>query len=65
MFGGCPYFLNKALDRVHSKQLRNYDPAKRNNDTQHSSSLPVSLQKHWSTYSLTYHYRNIYKPKGS
>ena len=27
MFGGCPYFLNKALDKVYSKQLRSYDPA--------------------------------------
>ena len=30
MFGGCPYFLNKALDKVYSKQLRNYDPDKKN-----------------------------------
>ena len=29
MFGGCPYFLNKVLDKVYSKQLRNYDPGNR------------------------------------
>ena len=27
MFGGCPSFLNKVLDKVYSKQLRSYDPA--------------------------------------
>ena len=27
MFGGCPSFLNNALDKVNSKQLRKYDPA--------------------------------------
>ena len=26
--GGCPYFLNKALDKVFSKQLRIYNPTK-------------------------------------
>ena len=30
MFGGCPYFLNKALDKAYSKQLRKYDPDKKN-----------------------------------
>ena len=25
MFGGCPYFLNKTLDKVYSKLLRRYD----------------------------------------
>ena len=29
MFGGCPSFLNKVLDKVHSKRLRSYDPANR------------------------------------
>ena len=29
MFNGCPYFLNKALDKVNSKQLRSYDPGNR------------------------------------
>ena len=27
MFGGCPSFLNKVLDKVYSKQLRSYEPA--------------------------------------
>ena len=27
MFGGCPYFLNKALDKVYIKQLKTCDPA--------------------------------------
>ena len=27
MFGGCPYFVNKALDKECNKQLRSYDPA--------------------------------------
>ena len=26
MFGSCPHFLNKVLDKVYSKQLRSYDP---------------------------------------
>ena len=26
IFGGCPYFLNKALHNVHTKKLRNSDP---------------------------------------
>ena len=27
MFGSCSYFINKALNRVYSKQLRSYDTA--------------------------------------
>ena len=27
MFGGCPYFVNKALGKECNKQLRSYDPA--------------------------------------
>ena len=27
MFVGCPYFVNKALDKECNKQLRSYDPA--------------------------------------
>ena len=26
-FSGCPYFLNKAQDKIYSKPLRSYDPA--------------------------------------
>ena len=26
MFGGCPYFLSKKLDKAYNKQLRSYDP---------------------------------------
>ena len=29
MLGGCPYFLNKALDKPYSKRLRSYDTAKK------------------------------------
>ena len=27
VLGGCSYFLNKALNKVYSKQLRSCDPA--------------------------------------
>ena len=29
MFGGCPFLLNKAPDKVYSKQLRSYDSSNR------------------------------------
>ena len=29
MFGGCPYFLNKTLDKVDSNKLRSCNPTNR------------------------------------
>ena len=48
MFGGCLYFLNKALDEVYSKELQSYKPENSKN-TLYSSLHSLSLQKHWST----------------
>ena len=42
MFGGCTYFLNKALDKV-------YNPVNRKKKIQHSFLLALSFQKIWST----------------
>ena len=40
-FGGCHYSLNKALDKVNSKQLRNYNPANRKN-------WPILTKEPWN-----------------
>ena len=40
IFEGCPYFLNKTLDKVYSAQLRSCNPTnKQTKNTNHSSPL--------------------------